>query len=65
SVHEPAEEAEASFALFFQLALEFDSEPAEGTDFCTCLKNGICAGDTKLYFIGTGNAFRPLLNMGI
>ena len=46
SVHEPAEEAPASFAPFFQLALESDSESSGGHDFCACLKNGICAGDT-------------------
>ena len=33
-----AEEAEASFAPLFQLALEYDSEPAGGVDFGTCLK---------------------------
>lgn len=47
SVHEPAEEAKASFAPFFQLALGFDSEPAGRRDFGTCLKNDICAVDTK------------------
>ena len=46
SVHEPAEEAPASFVPLFQLAPGCDSEPAGGTDYCTCLKNGICAGDT-------------------
>ena len=25
---------------------KFDSEPLGKTDFCSCLKNGICAGDT-------------------
>ena len=51
SVHESAEEASASFAPLFQLALESDSEPAGGTDFCTCLKNGICAGITNYALI--------------
>ena len=47
-VHEPTEEAEASFAPLFQLAPEFDSEPAGRSDFCTRLKNGICAVYTSL-----------------
>ena len=46
SVYEPAEEAKASFEPLFQLVLESDSESAGGIDFCTCLKNGICAGNT-------------------
>jgi len=47
-VHEPAEEAKASFAPLFQLAPICGSKPAGGADFCTRLKNGICAGDTIL-----------------
>ena len=45
-VYEPAEEAKASFAPLFQVALEFDSKPAGREDFFSRLKNGICAGNT-------------------
>ena len=34
-VHEPAEEAPASFAPLFQLDSKFDSEPLGKTDFCS------------------------------
>ena len=37
-LHEPAEEAPASFALSFQLAQFDDSETAERDGLCTCLK---------------------------
>ena len=47
-VHESAEEAPASFAPLFQMDSKFDSEPLGKTDFCSCLKNGICAGDTTI-----------------
>ena len=46
-VHEPAEEAPASFAPLFQIDSNFDSEPLGRIDFCSCLKNGICAGDAN------------------
>ena len=47
-LYEPAQEAPASFALSFQLATNCHSKPAERDEFRTCLKNGICAGDTIL-----------------
>ena len=34
-VHEPAEEAPASFAPLFQMDSKFDSEPLGKTDFCS------------------------------
>jgi len=46
-LHEPAEEAQASFALSFQLAPNCHSKPAERDGFRPRLNNGICAGDTN------------------
>lgn len=47
ALHEPAEEAPASFSLFFRLASNHASELAEKAGFPIRLNHGICAGDTK------------------
>ena len=60
-VHEPAEEAPASFAPLFQLDSKFDSEPLGRTNFCSWLKNGICAGDTSYYIFSSDASTRELL----
>ncbi|MBR6186627.1 MAG: hypothetical protein IKQ41_10250, partial [Clostridia bacterium] len=57
-------EAPASFALSFQLASNCVSNPAEKVGFRTCLKNGICAGDTnyRVIFLLIGNSMQKYIS---